>query len=76
MAKVNLLFFGGLKDQVGHAKVTREVRNNVRLCDMITQIELNGPFLCAVNQVQVDPHSELTLYDGDEVAFMPPLSGG
>lgn len=30
----------------------------------------------ALNQEYVDPERDVTLKDGDEVAFIPPISGG
>ncbi|MEH6448543.1 MAG: molybdopterin converting factor subunit 1 [Oleispira sp.] len=79
---INVLFFARLKDQVGQAELTlghelvgktvAELQQDliakgmVALQDDSIRIALNQDF-CA---------SDAVIKDGDEVAFMPPVTGG
>jgi len=72
---VRVLFFGAIADKLG--KRSLEVQPNQNLTELI---EASGcaafaPFLVAVNQDQVHDMNIL-LKAGDEVAIMPPFSGG
>jgi molybdopterin converting factor small subunit len=72
--KVKILFFGGLKDQVGRESMELEIDAQTKIQYLMAQLHLEGPVLCAVNQVQVS--SDTTFHEGDEIALMPPMSGG
>lgn len=72
---IKVLFFGVVADKVG--KKTMEICAEVCLGELIRQmacVEIK-PLLVAVNQEQVHDMS-IILKDGDEVALMPPFSGG
>jgi molybdopterin synthase sulfur carrier subunit len=79
---INVLFFARLKDQIGQAELTLGhelvgktvaelqqtliAKGMVALQDDSIRIALNQNF-CA---------SDAVINDGDEVAFMPPVTGG
>ncbi|MDE3181265.1 MAG: molybdenum cofactor biosynthesis protein MoaE, partial [Acidobacteriota bacterium] len=77
-----MLFFGLARDLTGTAEETADITEGERLEDVWTRTlqsfprlkEISGSLLLAVNQ-SVAPRS-LVLADGDEVAFLPPVSGG
>lgn len=80
--KVNVLFFGLTHDLTGFPREEVEVAEGERLDDLWRRYEarfprlreLAGSLLAAVNEEIVD--RSRALRDGDEVAFMPPVSGG
>ncbi|WP_038246769.1 MoaD/ThiS family protein [Ghiorsea bivora] len=72
---IKVLFFGMVADEVG--KQLMQVRAGQSLEALITELGCADikPLLIAVNQEQVNDLS-LILKSGDEVALMPPFSGG
>ncbi|MBZ5514809.1 MAG: molybdenum cofactor biosynthesis protein MoaE [Acidobacteriia bacterium] len=80
--KINVLFFGMVHDLAGFDREQVEVPEGERLADLRRRYELRfprlgelaGSLLTAVNQEIVEP--SVVLHEGDEVAFMPPVSGG
>lgn len=80
--RVKVLFFGVLKDIVGRAAEDLEAPNGWLLRDVFDHYaeqsprlsELKDSIVLAKNQ-QFCGH-ETALRDGDEVAFLPPVSGG
>jgi molybdopterin synthase catalytic subunit len=79
---VTVLFFGVLKDLVGRSQETLELAAGARLETVFQHYASEYPRLqqmadsiaLARNQEFADP--ETALRDGDEVALMPPVSGG
>ena len=74
MAKVQVLLFAQLKEQMGVGTLEQEISTDACASDLSSAMGLKGPILYAVNQNQVD--SNCRLQDGDVVALMPPMSGG
>lgn len=80
--KVNVLFFGLAHDLTGFRQEQVEIGQDESLDDLWHRYEdrfprlreWSGALLAAVNQEVVDRSRRLQ--DGDEVAFMPPVSGG
>jgi molybdopterin synthase catalytic subunit len=80
--RVRVLFFGVLKDLVGKASESLEVREGATVADVLTHYESSVPrmreFLptiaMSVNQHYSGPGTMLG--DNDEVALLPPVSGG
>src|ERR1700733_14281229 len=80
--RVRVLFWGQLKDIVGRAEDVAEVADGARVEDLFVRYGKQYPELAgfrgsvvpAVNQVLADWRLELG--GGDEVAFLPPVSGG
>jgi MoaE-MoaD fusion protein len=73
--RVTVRLFAGLRDRAGRPSV--ELEDVARIEDVWPALEL-GPeppgLLYAVNRSYVEPGHELS--DGDEVALIPPVSGG
>jgi MoaE-MoaD fusion protein len=80
--KVNVLFFGLARDLTGFQSEQAEIVEGASLDDLWRRYEarfpplreMAGSLLAAVNE-EIADRSRL-LRDGDEVAFMPPVSGG
>lgn len=80
--QVNVLFFGMARDLAGVAEERLEIPDGERLGDLWRKCEarfprlgeIAGSLVTSVNQEIAD--RERILRDGDEVAFLPPVSGG
>ncbi len=80
--KVRMLLFAVLRDIVGTDERELEVAEGVRALDLWNDLRAAHPQIAhyerppftAVNQDYVQP--ETVLREGDEVAFIPPVSGG
>ncbi|MEZ5400771.1 MAG: molybdenum cofactor biosynthesis protein MoaE [Bryobacteraceae bacterium] len=80
--RIRVLFFGMLKDIVGHASQELEARPGDRLQDLFDRVAITAPRLrdyegsivLARNHEFAGRDAEIT--EGDEVAFLPPVSGG
>jgi molybdopterin converting factor subunit 1 len=80
--QVRVLFFGRLKEIVGFADDTAELSEGARLEDLFARYGARFPELAqfrasvaaAVNQEYAEWHAPL--HNNDEVAFLPPVSGG
>ena len=80
--QVRVLFFGRLKDIVGKAEEQAELSDGARVEDLFERYGRNFPELAkfrasvvaSVNQEFAEWRAPLA--SGDEVAFLPPVSGG
>ena len=72
---IRLLLFGQVAEQVGCKSL--EVQAGQSLADIIVEVGCADmqPLLVAVNQEQIQD-MDYIVQDGDEVALMPPFSGG
>jgi molybdopterin converting factor subunit 1 len=82
--KVNVLYFAISREVVGKSQEEMHLEDGATTHKLLEQLLGAYPGLqsvmkaCvfAVNQEYVPPSQALTLKDGDEVAIIPPLSGG
>ncbi|XP_019623626.1 PREDICTED: molybdopterin synthase sulfur carrier subunit-like [Branchiostoma belcheri] len=83
--QVNLLFFAKSRELVGSKEATLAVPGQTTSAQLLAAIVSRYPSLAvisnnlvlAVNQEYVAPGNDLlTLQPGDEVAVIPPISGG
>jgi molybdopterin synthase catalytic subunit len=78
---VQVLFFGVLKDLVGQARESLELPEGATIADVLARYcdrpRMAGflPSL-AISLNQEFAHPDARLHDGDELAFLPPVSGG
>ena len=80
--KARVRFFAALREMVGTRELNLEVADGQtvgglyrELCSRFTRLgDYNSTLLYSVNAEYVSP--DHTLRDGDEVAFIPPVSGG
>ncbi len=80
--QVKVLFFGVIKDMAGKSGMSFDLEEGARLSDVFERCQANIPGLpqfagsiaLAVNQGYAS--SDAILKDGDEIALLPPVSGG
>jgi molybdopterin converting factor subunit 1 len=80
--KVRVKFFAILRERAGTAEVIQELSDGATVTDLWRGLQQQFPkldvpgirLLYAVNQNYVGSND--TLNDGDEVVFIPPVSGG
>src|SRR6478752_5281556 len=80
--QVRILFFGVLKDLAGKASDSLNLPENATLADVLIHYEeaiprlkeTKGSLAMSVNQEYAGPATRLKA--GDEVALLPPVSGG
>jgi molybdopterin converting factor subunit 1 len=78
---IKVLLFGSLAKQAGLREIELEVPpEGVKLSEIIDKVKCDyikgeaGVYMTAVNEEQATPEKQVN--DGDEVAIMPPFSGG
>ena len=82
MITIKVLFFASVRDLVGDAQQMISLAEGVTVVDLIAElsakhkrfVEMAPSLMVSVNQEYVD--RDTVLQDGDEVAFIPPVSGG
>ncbi|HSK28680.1 MAG TPA: molybdopterin converting factor subunit 1 [Candidatus Limnocylindria bacterium] len=80
--KVRVKFFAILRERAGAAEATKDIQDGSTVADLWRGLQQDYPkldvpgirLLYAVNQNYVG--MEHPLSDGDEVVFIPPVSGG
>lgn len=80
--KIKVKLFAILRERAGAAEVSKEIQDGSTVAQLWESLQrdypkLAGPtfrLLYAVNQTYVTP--EEILKDGDELAIIPPVSGG
>ena len=77
---IKILFFGATADAVGERAIQIELAGGSSVADVLATVQMTYPklesykLLFAVNQEYLSPYH--VLWDGDEVAFFTPVSGG
>src|ERR1700684_2096858 len=79
---VRVLFFGRLKDIVGKSEENAELSDGARVEDLFARygrsfpelVQFRPSVVASVNQEFAEWRVQLS--SGDEVAFLPPVSGG
>ena len=80
--RVKVLFFGRLKEIVGHAEDSIELPDGSPIEALFSQYGANHPELARYRASLVASRNQefaawsTPLHSGDEVAFLPPVSGG
>ena len=80
--KVKALFFATCRDIVGDKELQLELEEGCIVGDLKSKLIAKYPSLATVNEVlSIAVNSEyvdnnIVLHSGDEVAFIPPVSGG
>ena len=79
---MRVLLFAALREGVGEKSLDLELRDSATLADLLARLESDhtalaryrGRMLVALNQERVPLATPLS--DGDEIALLPPVSGG
>ncbi len=79
--QLNILLFGITKDIIGQSSITYEMPDNASVQHLLDQLKADYPELKDLNAVMVAVNSEYSkkdqiLKESDEVALIPPVSGG
>lgn len=79
--KLNILTFGIARDIIGERVLSMEVRQGIRLHELMVELNRIYPSLLEVIHYSVAVNQEYTnenieLNDTDEIAIIPPVSGG
>jgi molybdopterin converting factor subunit 1 len=80
--RVKVLFFGRLKDVVGHAEESLDLADASTLEQLFAAFAARVPELAKYRSSVVASRNQefaswdTSLHSGDEVAFLPPVSGG
>ncbi len=78
--KVALTFYGQTAELVGSAKKTIEFDNEISIGELVRSLKIEQPELKKV-ELKIAVNNKFESYDtilknGDEVAVLPPFSGG
>ncbi len=78
---MNILAFGAVKEILGDTSITVSLDNNERVGILITRLETQFPQLKQLSSFMIAVNGEYANADtiikqGDEVAIIPPVSGG
>jgi len=77
---VHVRLFASYREAAGTSRLDTPLRSGARVRDLMALLAADipaltrAPGLVAVNHTYVNPETEL--HDGDEVALIPPVSGG
>lgn len=80
--QIRLLFFAGLREAVGKKELLLELPDHARLKDALSAAEQDYPIVAQyagrlhISLNQERQPWETCLKDGDEIALLPPMSGG
>ena len=80
--RVSVRLFARLRDLVGASELTRELPDDATVLTVWQQLATEFPAVAAYERslsaaVNADyARMEQTVRDGDEIAFLPPVSGG
>lgn len=75
--RIDVRLFAGLREQAGRRSTTLELPDDASVADVFPALDLGAEppgLLFAVNRAYVS--RDAVLVDGDEVALIPPVSGG
>ncbi len=79
---IKVLFFASCRDLIGTGEREMTLSDGVTITDLISKLaseqarftDMAPSLMVSVNQAYVE--RDAVLQDGDEVAFIPPVSGG
>lgn len=77
----NVLLFGITRDLVGKSRLAVQLPDNSRVADLMLSLHEQYPTLAGIQSMLVAVNSEyadadLVLHPTDEIALIPPVSGG
>ena len=81
---ITVLLFAKARELVGTSSVTTSVPANIRYQHLLSHLESEFPglqrlgrtFVLSLNENYIEQEEELLLNNGDEIAVIPPISGG
>ena len=81
ISSVSVLLFGITRDLTGQSKVLVSLSEQARVSDLLSQLHQEYPALAAIKSLLVAVNGEYAEADqlvghNDEIALIPPVSGG
>ena len=81
---ITVLLFAKARELVGSSSVTTSVPASIGYDQLLSHLETEFPglqrlgrtFVLSLNEDYIDQEEELVLTNGDEIAVIPPISGG
>jgi len=78
---VTVRLFASLRERVGHSALDRSLAAGATAGDLLAALRTEFPGLAGTGRIAIAVNSEYTsadhrLSEGDEVALIPPVSGG
>jgi molybdopterin converting factor subunit 1 len=78
---VRVRFFASLRERLRSSEVLREVPSGATVADLVALLHQDYPAFAGSGRVSIAVNAEYVdtrhaLADGDEVALIPPVSGG
>ena len=81
---VTVLLFAKARELVGSPSVSSSVPTTIRYQELVSHLEsqlpvlkrLNRTFVLSLNENYLEDQQEIVLSSGDEIAVIPPISGG
>jgi len=80
--RLNVLFFGRLREAIGHPEDSVEIAEGASIEDLFASLAAHRPELAAYRRsLAASRNQEFAAWTtpveaGDEIAFLPPVSGG
>ncbi len=79
--KVRILFFASLRERIGKKSVEREIQAGLTASGLLEELRRDLPAMAAAGRISLAVNEEYCeperlLRDGDEIALIPPVSGG
>ena len=79
--KLNVLLFGITRDIVGQSKLTHEVPADATVPQLVESLKQRYPAFQDLNSMMIAVNNEYgqpdqSLHENDEIALIPPVSGG
>ena len=79
--KLNVLLFGITRDIVGQSKLVHEIPEGAKVPQLVDSLKERYPAFQDLNSMMVAVNNEYgqpdqSLHEGDEIALIPPVSGG
>ena len=81
LMKIDILLFGIVREKFGEGRITREFAQNPSVENIVSLIKSEQPTLAGLKSLLVAINDEYAenhdlAHPGDEVAIIPPVSGG
>ena len=81
---VTLLLFAKARELVGKSSVSTSIPTRLTYQELVSRLEselpilerLNRTFVLSLNEDYLEQEQEIVLTSGDEIAVIPPISGG
>jgi molybdopterin converting factor subunit 1 len=78
---IRVRFFASLRERLRSSEVLRELPSGATVADLVTALQGDFPAFADSGRVSIAVNAEYVdaqhvLADGDEVALIPPVSGG